>query len=204
MDKFTLEKACKLLNIPVHVSENIVNEEKGYYENYYLLEKKNGNWEFGNMNFERRPDPKKEDLRLFSNEGEAMRYFLLKVLRNSYRKILFSPDNPVYDMKTTEELANYFKQLGISEKYFSFSTPKNETILAEDVGNNELVISYVDSQAKKRKHTIPLPFWEGLLIMYRHTYLLYLLKRVEKELIKIDNNFKPFNDDEIEIYLNDR
>ena len=201
MDKDQLLQICKYVGIAIKYDNHILMEMKSPYENYAQLELSNGKYEYSEINFERQPSPEKENIVMFNDEAKATKYFLIKLLKKFYFYKIFPSDNPVHDLKNTNELNAYFQRLGVSNSYYDFNTIRSQTIHCEIDSSNSMLISYIDSNDKKSFTTMPLSIDRGIFVMYRLTYSLSLLKELEKELIKQNLVVNKFEDEDIELFI---
>ncbi|SDZ50632.1 hypothetical protein SAMN05421736_11536 [Evansella caseinilytica] len=200
MDINQLIKICNELGIKIVVSNGIVREDKGYYENYHQVEKKGDNWYYSIMNFEGRQEPELKDIKEFIDEKEAIKYYFIKILYQFYFETIFPSNNPVFEINTIEGLKSYFKKLGIIEDYYSLNVIKPQSVLAEFI-DNKIVVSYIDEKNQKKFATIPLNLEDGIFEMFKLTYSLHLFKKVEKEFLQRKILTEKFNDNDIELFI---
>lgn len=201
MDKNQLIQICKYVGIDILFDHQILKENRSLYENYAQLEFNNGAYEYAEINFERQPNPDKENIITFTNEAKATKYFLIKLLKKFYFPTIFPANNPVHDFKNVNELTDYFQKLGVPISYSSFNTIQPQTICYEVDSSNKMVISYINSSNQKSFTTIPLSSERGLFVMYRLTYSLTVLKELEIKLIKQNLLDENFEDEDIELFI---
>ncbi|WP_142353957.1 hypothetical protein [Fredinandcohnia onubensis] len=202
MNRTKLIKICKYLGIPVTFNNGVLLEAKSPYENYAQLEFSNGKYEYSEINFERLPSPEKENILMFNDEAKATKYFLIKLLKKLYSYKIFPSDNPVHDLKNTNELITYFQKLGVSNSYYYFNTISSQTIHCEIDSSNNMLISYIDTNSQKSFTTMPLSIDRGIFVMYRLTYSLYLIKELEQQLTQQGLLLnEKFYDEDIELFI---
>ena len=201
MDKDQLLQICKYVGIAIKHDNHILMEVKSPYENYAQLEFSNGKYEYSEINFERQPNPKKENIVMFNDGAKATKYFLIKLLKKFFFYKIFPSDNPVHDFKNTNELIAYFQKLGISSKYYHFNTISSQTIHCEIDNSNNMLISYIDVNNKKSFTTMPPSVNRGIFVLYRLTYSLYLIKELEQKLTLQGLLNEKFDDEDIELLI---
>lgn len=191
---------CNELGIKIIIKNKIIKEDKGYYENYHQIEKEGINWYYSLMNFEKRPEPGKEDVIEFKEEQEAVKYFFIKILKQYYFEKIFAPNNSIRKINTIEELIKFFRQLDIIESCYNFTDIRPQGVFTEII-DNKMIISFIDEKKQKKFSTLPLNFKDGFLEMYRLTYSLHLLKTVERKFLQKNILIESFNDNDIELFI---
>ncbi|MGG4552144.1 hypothetical protein [Paenibacillus humicus] len=197
MDRYQLHHICKELGMEISLNEKFIREEKGYYENYCIIEYDGMNWYYSEMNFEKRPLPEKEGIKMFIDEREAIKYFFIKILRKLYFKKIHTPYKNIH---TIEDIKEYFRSLGIKNDCYSFSVIKSQEVYGEIV-DDKIMVSYIDEKKQKRFTTLPLEIERGIFVMYRLTYSLHLLKVIEREYIQSRVLTEKFTDDDIVLFI---
>ncbi|WMT42027.1 hypothetical protein RE628_06215 [Paenibacillus sp. D2_2] len=200
MDRYQLQHICKELGMEISINEKVIQEEKGYYENYSLIEYDELSWYYSEMNFEKRPLPEKEDIKKFIDEKDAIKYFFLKILRKFYFKKNHTPHNPINNTHSIDDIKGYFQSLGIEDDCYSFSVIKPQEVYAEIV-DDKIMVSYIDTKKQKRFTTLPLDIERGIFVIYRLTYSLHLLKIIERKYIQSNILTERFTDNDIELFI---
>lgn len=201
MNQYQLITATNLLGLNINITNGNIEEVKQPYENYLQVLKDGLSWEYSEVDFERKPGPQKENIANFNNEEQALQYFFMHLLKKSYFKQIFPPNNPAHQIKDLNELKQYLYALGVTDEYFSLDHVKPIEIYADLVSNDHIEISFINSLNQKSFTTMPLPINRGIFAMYKFTYSLFLLKQVEKRLLEENIINKAFSDKDIELFI---
>ncbi|WP_157274322.1 hypothetical protein [Paenibacillus fonticola] len=188
------------MGIKVIINNRVIKEDKGYYENFIQIQDDGGSWSYFEMNFERRHEPGKEEVKKFDNEKTAIKYFFLKTLRRFYFYKIHIPNNPIRSLQTIEELKHFLENLGVSDERYSFNAIRPQEIYIETV-DNKITVSYVDKNSQKKFTTMPLEIERGIFVAYKLAYSLHLLKNIEREYLQKNSLQETFSDDDIEFFI---
>ncbi len=200
MNSNQLLEISKKLGIKISLIDGVIKEEKETYENYSQVEKNDASWMYSEINFERKSSSEKENVKVFSNEKEAIKFFFLKVLKRFYFSKVFPADNLVFEMNNIDELKQYFHKLGITDIFYSFNLIRPQEVFGE-INHKQMIVSYIDEKKQKKFSTMPMDIDRGIFAMYRLTYSLYLLKMVEKEFLDRKVLVERFDDEDIELFI---
>ncbi len=201
MNQYQFIGATNLLGLKINITNRNIEEVKQPYENYLQVLKDGLYWEYSEVNFERKPGPQKENIAIFNDEEQALQYFFIHLLKKSYFKEIFPPNNPAHQINDLNKLTQYLYALGVTDEYFSFDHVKPIEIYGDLDSNQHIEISFINSLNQKSFTTIPLPINRGIFAMYRFTYSLFLVKQVEKRLLEENIINKSFSDRDIELFI---
>ncbi|WLR42587.1 hypothetical protein LC087_18195 [Bacillus carboniphilus] len=204
MNRRQLQLICENIGKGIIFNKDSIKEEKdGFYESYHQIEKLGNDWYYSFMNYDIRKDPEKKNMKEFSEENEAIKYLLLKILRDYYFNRVHPGNNPVLKMTNISELERYFKQLNVSDECYSFSVIKPQEIYAEII-NQKMRISYIGMANQIRFSSPLVNIQDGIFEVYRLTYYLHFLKKVEKEFLQKNILTERFSDDDIQFFMLNR
>ncbi|MQR96026.1 hypothetical protein [Fictibacillus phosphorivorans] len=201
MNQYQFIAATNLLGLKINITNGNIVEVKQPYENYLQVLKDGLSWEYSEINVERKPGPQKENFVNFNNEEQVLQYFFIHLLKKSYLKEMFPPNNPAHQIKDLNELTQYLYARGVTDEYFSFDYTKPNEIYGDVDSNHHIEISFINSLNQKSFTTMLLPLNRGIFAMYRFTYSLFLLKQVEKRLLEENIINKSFSDWDIELFI---
>ncbi|VBB09034.1 Hypothetical protein LUCI_4320 [Lucifera butyrica] len=207
-----ISQVARLLNeadVKTRCGPNLLEEIVGRREGYYRLEKRNEEWLYIFIDCEKREPGVEEIHKRFVNEYEAVMFYYFKKLSQKYRSQYVYPFEeqnkdirigwPDFNLANLKEA---IKRLGIKENYYDFNNVKKEhSICLEEVSKNTSKVKFIGNGNNVILETLELENWDAYSAMFTRVYLLFLLDRYCKSLIKSKEIEKTFSDNEYSIFI---
>ena len=187
---------------------NSLEEVHGLSESYYKLERKKDEWTFLFVECEKQ-DEEENIRKIFSNEKDAITFYYLYELADSYYSQYIYPfkiknkDTKIGQLECTiSNLKEAFDRLGIKESYYNFENIENEhSICLKQIGNDKSQVRFIGKDNKIILKTLELENWSAYSVMYMNVYLLFLLDKHCELLIKNKEIEVPFSDEEYSVFI---
>jgi hypothetical protein len=178
-------KADEMLKIFKHenvlidvVEDNRFEEPHDQYENFHILECRDGVWSLI-MKIQERVRAEEIE-KIFKNKDEAIRYFCFYKLQNHYfdtylREIIYN--NKIgTGVFTLRDLLELFNKLRIDGNLYSFNSYKSNAIILITEQNGKYSIAFLDEQKNVIRKTIEFELPEALFFMFEMVYLMHIMK----------------------------
>ena len=203
----------KRLGLRTLCKDNVLQELKSPYENYYKLKGCNNTWQYGLFMVENQSYPFLKEIKKFNTEAEGAKYFVFHRLSSYYFServrpfIMSHPEldigGPLFDIK---KLNKAMSVIGIPSSIVSirgFKEHRLDRKMIELRKNDDeaFVVSFINSNGGVIQSTIPLHYQRALFIVFKKAYLLHLFEGEVSQLLEKENLRKKFSDRDISSFL---
>ena len=173
-----------LINV---VDDTRFEEPHDQYENFHMLECRDGVWSLI-MKIQERSHAERIE-KTFSNKEEALRYFCFYKLQDKYFDTYL--DKEIYhkrigtDVFTLRELLMLFNELGVEDDLYGINSYKGNAINLIAEKNGKYSVAFLDEQKNVILKTIEFDLSEALFFMFEMVYLIHIMKTHAAEMQKV-------------------
>ncbi|MGG1686648.1 hypothetical protein [Pseudalkalibacillus sp. NRS-1564] len=211
-----LRQASTLMNRPgLHTlcKDDVLQERKSPYENYYKLTRCNNTWQYGLFVVENQNNPFFKEMQKFHSEAEGAKYFLFHRLSSYYfseriRPFMISHSEldiggPFFDLK---KLKKAMSLIGIPPSIVSVGKVKELRLERKRIAlikkdDGTFIVSFMNGNGEVIQSTMPVDYKRALFIIFKKVYLLHLFEREVSEWLEKENLRKYVSDRDISIFL---
>ncbi|MFK3961942.1 hypothetical protein [Pseudalkalibacillus hwajinpoensis] len=201
------------LGVLTTCENNVLQEIKQPYENYYKLEEDNNTWLYGLFMVENQNNPYLKEIKKFDSETDGAKHFLLSRLSSYYfskrvRQFMMENDEldiggPPFD---ENKLYKAMASSGIPAStillgQFDKTVINNRVIKLTEKDENDFVVSFINSNGKVVHSTLPIHYQRAYFMVFKKAYLLHLFEQEVSDLLEKENLRKDISDRDISIFL---
>lgn len=179
-------------------------------ENIYKLEKRDEQWVYLFVQYERNSEGREMIVNTFRDETEAANYFFLVTLQSCYfQKYIFPFKEKNTSLKigtpsfTMNALQKALSSLQVVHTSFSFFDEEvvPHSIHLKRVSPTECKVQYIGNNKQEVFETIELEDWDAYSAMFDYVYLLALLDQKCKDLAETHKIEEALSDEDYAIFL---